>query len=75
MELSTLIVPGENDSEAQMREEAQWIASVNQNIVLHVTRFFPRYQMAGCDATDVQAVYRLADTAREYLEHVFTGNC
>ena len=75
VELSTLIVPGENDSEAQMREEAQWIASVNQNIVLHVTRFFPRCQMAGCDATDVQAVYRLADTAREYVEHVFTGNC
>lgn len=86
VELTTLIVPGENDSADEMKEEAEWIASVpaytaqgvkgkQAGIPLHVTRFFPRYQMTGHSATDVQDVYRLANIAAKYLEYVFTGNC
>ena len=75
VELTTLIVPGENDDPGQMREEAQWIASVSKSIPLHVTRFFPRYRMTDRPATDVRTVYDLADTAARYLEHVFVGNC
>lgn len=72
VELTTLIVPGENDDVAQMEEEAKWIGP---DIPLHVTRFFPRYQMMEKDATDVQTVYRLANIAGKYIEHVFVGNC
>lgn len=81
VELTTLIVPGENDTAAEMEEEAKWIASVSQlkgnkeGIPLHVTRFFPRYHMTDRDATDVQTVYRLANVAGKYVEHVFVGNC
>lgn len=75
VELTTLIVPGENDDMADMEEEARWIASVGKDIPLHVTRFFPRYHMAGRDATEVGKVYHLADTARKYLKNVFVGNC
>lgn len=81
VELTTLIVPGENDSISEMEEEAKWIASLPApaseagQIPLHVTRFFPRYHMTDKNATDVQRVYQLADTAREYLQHVFVGNC
>ena len=60
-------------------EEAAWIASLEKKagkkIPLHVTRFFPRYHMTDREATDVREVYRLAETAGEYLEYVFTGNC
>lgn len=75
VELTTLIVPGENDSVQEMEEEARWIASVGKEIPLHVTRFFPRYRMQDRDATDVRQVHRLAETAGRYLEHVFVGNC
>lgn len=75
MELTTLIVPGENDSEEEMEREAEWIASVDPEIVLHVTRFFPRYKMTDRQATDVETVYRLRDTAGKHLKNVYTGNC
>lgn len=75
VELTTLIVPGENDSVEEMEQEAEWIASVSPEIVLHVTRFFPRYRMTDRKATDVKEVYRLRDAAGKYLKYVYTGNC
>lgn len=75
VELTTLIVPGENDSLEEMERQAGWIAGVDPDIVLHVTRFFPRYRMADRKATDVELVYRLRDAAGKYLKHVYTGNC
>lgn len=79
VELTTLIVPGKNDTESEMEEEAEWIASVEasagKKIPLHITRFFPRYHMADREATEVEKVYGLAETAKKYLEYVFVGNC
>lgn len=75
VELTTLIVPGENDAVQEMEEEARWIASVGEEIPLHVTRFFPRYHKMDREATEVGSVYRLADAARKYLRYVFVGNC
>ena len=79
VELTTLIVPGMNDAEEEMREACRWIASLaggaGRKIPLHVTRFFPRFRMSGGRPTPVRTVYRLADVARETLEYVYTGNC
>jgi len=75
VELTTLIVPHENDSAREMEEEAQWIASLNPSIPLHITRFFPRYQMDDRPATDVGLIHHLAGIAGKYLENVFVGNC
>lgn len=77
VELTTLIVPGENDYTQELEEEAAWIASLAQiqEIPLHITRFFPQYRMRDRAATDVAQVYRLAETARKHLKYVFTGNC
>lgn len=83
VELTTLIVPGENDNEEEIREMTEWIAGlknaegekVGAEIPLHVSRFFPRFRMTDRDATAVKKVYRLADTARERLKYVYTGNC
>lgn len=75
VELTTLIVPGENDSPEEMEQEARWIASVDKGIPLHVTRFFPRYHMTDREATRTRQVYYLAEVAKGYLEHVFVGNC
>ncbi|MBS6762122.1 MAG: AmmeMemoRadiSam system radical SAM enzyme [Clostridium sp.] len=75
VEITTLIVPEENDSLEEMEEEAQWIASLDGEIPLHVTRFFPRYHMEDRGPTDIGRVYLLAETARKYLKNVFVGNC
>ncbi len=83
VELTTLIVPGENDSEEEMRALSSWVAGltdaggnrVGTGIPLHVSRFFPRFLMTGRPATDVRTVFRLAETARENLRYVYTGNC
>lgn len=74
VELTALIVPGENDSENEMRELSSWVASVNRNIPLHITRFFPRYKMCGRDPTDITLLYRLEDIAKESLDTVLVGN-
>ena len=75
VELTALIVPGENDSDEEMREMAGWISSLSPEIPLHVTRFFPRWKMDDRPATDAARVYALVQTAREYLRYVWTGNC
>lgn len=75
VEVTTLIVPGENDREEEMRELSGWLASVNPEIPLHISRFFPRWHMLDRDATPVKQVYRLAQIARENLKYVYEGNC
>lgn len=75
VELTTLVVPGENDGVEEMEEEARWIASIDSGIPLHVSRFFPRYRMEDRAATSVKKVYQLADAARKSLKYVYTGNC
>ena len=75
VEVTTLIVPGENDGEAEMRALSGWLASVSPDIPLHVSRFFPRHRMTDRPPTPVETVYRLAEAARENLQFVYTGNC
>lgn len=75
VEVTTLIVPGENDGEEEMRALSGWLASVSPDIPLHISRFFPRHQMTDRPPTPVSTVYGLAETARENLRYVYTGNC
>ena len=74
VELTTLIIPGENDSEEEMAELSRWVASLKPDIPLHVTRFFPCFHMTDCDPTPVETVIHLADIARQNLRYVYTGN-
>ena len=80
VELTTLIIPGENDSEEEMRKISTWIAGLpgktpGKEIPLHISRFFPRFHMTDREATSVKKIYRLAEVAREKLRYVYTGNC
>lgn len=75
VEVTTLIVPGENDTEEEMEELSGWLSSLDPEIPLHISRFFPRWQMQDREATPVAKVYRLADIARRHLKHVHEGNC
>lgn len=74
VELTSLIVPGLNDSEEEMAELASWVASVDRSIPLHITRFFPHKQMANVPPTDVKILCSLAAVAERELETVLLGN-
>lgn len=74
VEITALIIPGENDTPEEMTRLSSWIASVDRSIPLHVTRFFPHGKMSDKNPTDPVTLYRLADTARQNLDTVFTGN-
>ena len=75
VEVTTLVVPGVNDSREEMDELAAWLASVDEDIVLHVSRFFPSWHMRDRGPTPISVVYELAEVARGHLRRVFTGNC
>jgi len=75
VEVTTLIIPGENDSDDEMRELSGWLASVNDEIPLHITRFFPAWHMNDRGPTPVDTVRRLAGIAGLKLKHVYLGNC
>lgn len=75
VEVTTLIIPGENDSDEEMAALSGWLAGINPEIPLHISRFFPRWQMQDREATPVRQVYHLARLARESLRYVYEGNC
>ncbi|QFJ54508.1 AmmeMemoRadiSam system radical SAM enzyme [Pseudobutyrivibrio xylanivorans] len=79
VELTTLIIPDENDTEDEIRALSAWVGSLTnpngEGVPLHISRFFPRFHMTDRPATDVSKVYRLAEIAREKVEYVYTGNC
>lgn len=75
VEVTTLIIPGENDSREEMERLSEWLASIDKSIPLHISRFFPGYRMTGKNSTPVETVYNLADLARKRLLYVYEGNC
>ena len=83
VELTTLVVPYENDTEEEMRRICSWISelkdqngrTIGNEIPLHISRFFPRFHMTDRSATNVALIYHLKDVAEEYLKYVYTGNC
>ena len=73
VEVTTLVIPGKNDNEKEMDAEARWLASISNEIPLHLSRYFPRYR---CEIpmTPVEMLRRLREVARKYLRYVHLGN-
>ena len=78
VELTTLIIPKENDSEEEMRALSGWIHELEERyqktIPLHISRFFPMSRYADRYPTPVADIFHLAEVARESLEFVYEGN-
>jgi pyruvate formate lyase activating enzyme len=75
LEVVTLVVPGFNDSEAELRDIAKFIASVSRDIPWHVTAFHPDYKMTESPATSARQLIRAAEIgAEEGLYFVYAGN-
>lgn len=74
VEVTTLVVPGRNDNPMEMADEAAWLASLDPEIPLHISRYFPRWQMSET-ATEVSRIRELCHVAEKYLRYVYKGNC
>ena len=74
VEVTTLVVPGLSDSEAELRQMAQWLAAISPALPYHITRFFPHKQMLDTPPTDPALLHRMRDIAGEYLQYVYLGN-
>jgi len=75
VEVVTLVVPGFNDGEEELRDAARYVASVSPDIPWHVTAFSPEYRMADRGATPAETLIRAAELGRaEGLKFVYAGN-
>jgi pyruvate-formate lyase-activating enzyme len=74
LELTCLVIPGENDSRQEMEAMCDFIASVSPQIPLHITRFFPRHKYARKEPTPLKTLEALKRIAQKTLDYVFVGN-
>jgi pyruvate formate lyase activating enzyme len=76
VELTTLLIPGENDSAAEIRAMAGWVlAECGPDVPVHFTAFTPHFRMMDKPKTSFDSVLRAREIAKEVgLHHVYVGN-
>ncbi len=75
VEVTTLVVPGENDSQEELRDIAGFIASVDKNIPWHVSRFHPDYQFTDRQPTPEATLKKAQEIGKESgLTYIYVGN-
>jgi len=75
-EITTLLIPGENDSEAEIHAASRWIAeNLGPDVPWHFTAFHPDYRMLDRDHTPIEVLRRSREIARSHgIRYVYTGN-
>ena len=73
VEITTLLISDHNDTEEEVRNIASFIAGIDKNIPLHLSRYYPTYKFKE-EATNIEKIKAFADIAREYLNYVYIGN-
>jgi pyruvate formate lyase activating enzyme len=76
LEVTTLLIPGYNDSDAELHEMSEWIAEqLGVDVPLHFTAFHPDFKMQDVPKTPTATLARARDIARgKGLQFVYTGN-
>jgi pyruvate formate lyase activating enzyme len=75
VEVVTLVVPGHNDSDEELRDIARFLVSVSPDVPWHVTAFHPDYRMDDRPPTSARSLLRAAEIgASEGLRFVYAGN-
>jgi pyruvate formate lyase activating enzyme len=75
VEVTTLVIPGLNDSEEELTALARWLVSVDRDMPWHVSAFYPAYKMTDVPPTPVETLHRAAQIGREAgLRYVYSGN-
>jgi pyruvate formate lyase activating enzyme len=76
LEITTLLIPGKNDSNEELHAECEWIArELGTDVPLHFTAFHPDYKMTDLPNTPAQTLTRARRIALDAgLQYVYTGN-
>jgi pyruvate formate lyase activating enzyme len=75
VEVTTLVIPGLNDSDAELGDIARFLAATDRNIPWHISRFHPDYEYHDAAATPPATLKRAADIGREKgVRFIYTGN-
>lgn len=74
VEVTTLLIPGFNDSDEEIEAIASFLAHISSNIPLHLTRHHPDYKFQEQAPIRRERLFDLVDIARRYLKYVFAGN-
>ncbi len=75
VEVTTLLIPGENDSDEEVEARARWIAEhVGAETPYHLSAFHPDYKLRDREATPPATLLRARELARKHLKHVYLGN-
>lgn len=74
LELTFLVIPGENDDPEEWKSTASWLAeNVGPKTVLHISRYFPSYRLKR-SSTPVEKLRQAKEAFSEVLEYVYLGN-
>ena len=75
VEVTTLLIPGENDDEGELRELAAWLAALDPDVPWHISRFHPDYKMRDHPPTPVDSIHRAVEIGYQAgLRYVYAGN-
>jgi len=72
-EVTTLVIPGLNDSSAEIKKTAGWLAGLKAPVAWHLSRYYPMYK-SKIPTTNENSLKDLWELARNYLPYVYIGN-
>lgn len=73
IEVTTLVIDGENSSMIEIEELAKTLSSIDKSIPLHLSRYFPNYKM-NLPPTNIETLIEARQIAKRYLDYVYLGN-
>lgn len=75
IEVTTLLIPGKNDSVDELKALSQFLVDLDPNIPWHISRFHPTYKLTNVPPTPAKSVRKARDIGYEAgLKYVYTGN-
>lgn len=75
LEITTLLIPGLNDSQEELKDIAAFISSLGNEIPWHISRFYPQFKMLKTPSTPISSLHYACDIGKEAgLKYVYCGN-
>ncbi|MFC2068698.1 hypothetical protein ACFLTP_06795 [Chloroflexota bacterium] len=75
VEITTLVIPNQNDSEEELNQIASFIAKLDKDIPWHISRFHPDYQFTDHISTPIETLRRAREIGKKHeLHYVYLGN-
>jgi pyruvate formate lyase activating enzyme len=73
LEVTFLLIEGFNDDENEFRQMCEFVKSLGDEVVFHISRSFPRYKLE-FESTPIPHIKKFVSIAKEYIKYVYAGN-